>query len=72
MAIYTSTLVDYTVGSGVLLSLNSTTKGFRPPRLTTTEKNAIGTPVTGLMVYDTTLNKLCVYNGTAWQTITSV
>ena len=26
----------------------------------------------GLMVFDTTLAKLCVYSGSAWQTITSV
>jgi hypothetical protein len=52
------------------LSVESTTQGFRPPRMTTTEKNAIATPAAGLVVYDTTLNKLCVYT-TAWQTITS-
>jgi len=26
----------------------------------------------GLMVFDTTLAKLCVYSGAAWQTITSI
>jgi hypothetical protein len=55
-----------------LLTLNSTTQGFLPPRMTTTQKNAIGTPAQGLMVFDTTLVKLCVYNGTAWETITSI
>jgi len=69
LSIYSGT-ADTTVGAGVLLSLNSTTKGFRPPRVTTTQKNAIS-PVAGLMVYDTTLNKLCVYT-TAWETITSI
>jgi hypothetical protein len=54
-----------------LLTLSSTTKGFLPPKMTTTQKNAIVSPVSGLIVYDTTLNKLCVYT-TAWQTITSV
>ena len=38
---------------------------------TTTDKNAIPTPVAGLVVFDTTLLKLCVYNGTTWQTVTS-
>lgn len=28
-----------------------------------------GTPPTGLIIYDTTLNHLCFYNGTAWQRI---
>ena len=34
--------------------------------------NAIGTPAQGLMVFDTTLVKLCVYSGTTWETITSI
>ena len=39
--------------------------------VTTTEKNAL-TPAAGWVVFDTTLSKLCVYSGTAWQTVTSV
>lgn len=38
---------------------------------TTTEKNAIASPSEGMVVYDKTLHKLCVYTGAAWQTITS-
>lgn len=57
--------------TAALLHLSSTTKGFLPPVLTTTQKNAIGSPPAGLVVYDSTLNKLCVYTGAAWQTITS-
>jgi hypothetical protein len=53
------------------LQVDSTVRGFLPPRMTTAQKNAIATPAAGLMVYDTTLNKLCVYT-TAWETITSV
>jgi hypothetical protein len=49
-----------------ILTLASTTKGFLPPRMTTTQKNAITSPATGLMVYDTTLNLISVYNGTMW------
>lgn len=48
------------------LELVSTTKGFLPPRMTTTQKNAISSPASGLMVYDTTTNKLACYNGTTW------
>jgi hypothetical protein len=48
------------------LAVNSTTQGFLPPRMTTTQKNAITSPVAGLMVYDTTLNLISVYNGTIW------
>jgi hypothetical protein len=54
-----------------IVDIQSTTKGFLPPRMTTTQKNAIASPAAGLMVYDTNLNKLCVYT-TAWETITSV
>ena len=57
--------------ASAVVSITSTTRGFLPPRMTTAQKNAIGTPAAGLMVYDTTLNKLCVYT-TAWETITSL
>lgn len=53
-----------------LLDLKSTTKAFAPPRMTTTQKTAIASPTAGMVVYDTTLNKLCVYT-TTWETITS-
>jgi len=58
--------------TSALLDVTSTTKGFLPPRMTTTQINAIGTPAAGLIVYDTTLNKLCVRTAAAWETITSV
>jgi nitrogen fixation protein len=48
------------------LQINSTTQGFLPPRMTTTQKNAIASPAAGLMVYDTTLNVISYYNGTSW------
>jgi hypothetical protein len=65
------------IGSGSnvtssIFQISSTTQGFLPPRMTTTQKNAISSPAAGLMVFDTTLVKLCVYSGTAWETITSV
>lgn len=37
---------------------------------TTTERVALAA-VAGQLVFDTTLHKLCVYSGTAWETITS-
>jgi hypothetical protein len=61
-----------TPASASALEIASTTQGVRFPVMTTAQKNAIGTPVTGLVVFDTTLAKLCVYSGSAWQTITSV
>ena len=38
--------------------------------VTTAEKNALAAEA-GWVVFDTTLGKLCVYTGAAWQTITS-
>ena len=52
-----------------VLDLNSTTRGFLPPRMTTTQKNAIASPAAGLQVYDTTLNQMSYYNGTTWTNI---
>ena len=60
------------INASALLEVQSTTKGFLPPRMTTTEKNAIATPAAGLVVYDSTLNKLCVRTASAWETITSL
>jgi hypothetical protein len=51
------------------LQMSSTTQGFLPPRMTTTQKNAITSPSAGLMVYDTTLNLMALYNGTTWITL---
>lgn len=63
-----------TIETSAVLTLGSAgnNQGFAPPRITTGQKNAIVAPVAGLMVYDTTLNKLCVYTGAAWETVTSV
>ena len=49
-----------------LLDLTSTTKGFLPPRMTTAQRTAI-TAIEGLIIYDTDLHKLYVYDGTTWQ-----
>lgn len=58
--------------ASAILDAQSTTKGVRMPNMTTTQKNAISSPAAGLMVFDTTLAKLCVYSGSAWQTVTSI
>jgi hypothetical protein len=58
--------------ASAILDAQSTTKGVRMPNMTTTQKNAISSPAAGLMVFDTTLAKLCVYSGAAWETVTSI
>lgn len=49
-----------------VLELKGTTKGFLYPRLTTTQRNAISSPATGLSIYNTTTNTFNYYNGTSW------
>jgi hypothetical protein len=55
--------------NSAILAINSTTKGFLAPRMTATQKNAIATPATGLMVFDTDSAKYFYYNGSAWASI---
>jgi hypothetical protein len=59
---------DYTNvnDASALVEIQSTTKGFLPPKMTTTQKNAIASPASGLQVYDTTLNQMSYYNGSSW------
>jgi hypothetical protein len=49
-----------------ILQVTSTTQGVLFPRMTTTQRDAIATPATGLQVYNTTTNTNDFYNGTAW------
>jgi len=60
-----------TSNASAKVQIDSTTQGFLPPVMTTTQKNAITSPATGLIIFDSTLGKLCVFS-TTWQTITSV
>jgi hypothetical protein len=52
--------------SSAILHVTSTTKGFLPPRMTTTQRNAIASPAAGLIIYNTTDNKHQGWNGTTW------
>ena len=49
-----------------LLEMRSTDKGLLIPRLTTTQRDAITTPATGLMIYNSTTNSFNFYNGSTW------
>ena len=55
----------FTADASSLLQLDSTTKGFAPPQMTTTQKTAIS-PTRPILVFDTTLNQMSYYNGTTW------
>ena len=49
-----------------LLDITSTTKGFLPPRMTSTQRDAIASAPASLIVYNTTDNAISLHNGTAW------
>jgi hypothetical protein len=49
-----------------ILDVQSIEKGFLPPRMTTSDRNAITSPANGLVVYDTDEESLFLYNGTGW------
>jgi hypothetical protein len=52
--------------SSAILDVQSTAKGFLPPRMTTSDRIAIIGPANGLVVYDTNEESLFLYNGTGW------
>jgi hypothetical protein len=61
------------INASAKVQIDSTTSGFLPPRMTTTQKNAIGTPATGLIVYQTdSVEGLYVYSGASWKSLTMV
>lgn len=49
-----------------ILDLTSTSGGFLLPRMTSTQRDAIASPATGLLVYNTTDNKINRWDGAAW------
>lgn len=66
------TISQPTIDSSAILTLTSTSKGFLPPRMTTTQRDAIVSPATGLVIYNTTVNSLQLYNGSNWSTLGTV
>jgi hypothetical protein len=52
-----------------VLELQSTDQGFLPPRMTTAQRTAIGSPAEGLVVYDNGANALYLHNGSAWEEV---
>ncbi|CAB4137189.1 hypothetical protein UFOVP317_17 [uncultured Caudovirales phage] len=55
-----------TLDAAAQLQVDSITRGFLPPRMTTTQRDAIASPPNGLMLYNTTTNKLQVRAAGAW------
>ncbi|MBK6381723.1 MAG: hypothetical protein IPF72_19505 [Chitinophagaceae bacterium] len=59
---------DTPTNASVGIELNATDKAVLTSRMTTTQKNAL-TAVAGMVVFDTTLNQLSYYDGSAWVNI---
>ena len=63
-------VVDSALAAGLdsvaIAEWQSTTKGILFPRMTNTQRDAISTPPTGLLIYSTTDSELQQYNGSAW------
>ena len=49
-----------------ILDVKSTSKGFLPPRMTKTQRNAISSPAEGLLIYNTEGHRWEVFDGTYW------
>ncbi len=57
--------------ASAVFQIDSTARGFLKPRMTTTQRDAISTPATGLSIYNTTTNTEDYYNGTSWVSLQS-
>ena len=58
-----------TPAASALLDLTSTTQGALLPLMNTTQQNAISSPATGLMIWNTDSLSLFQYTGSAWQNV---
>ena len=60
-----------TASADAVVNIISTTKGVLIPRMTTTQRNAIGSPSTSLLIYNTTTTQYELYTGSTWQSLSS-
>ena len=63
-----SSVVDF--GDAGLVGIVTTNRFIIPPKLTDTQRGLIAAPQAGALIYNTTTNKLNVYNGSAWRAVT--
>jgi hypothetical protein len=66
---------SFTINPKAVLELESTTKGFLPPRMTADQQTTMGTTLPkGLVVYiiDGSATGLQIWNGTSWSTFVDV
>jgi predicted heme/steroid binding protein len=61
------------INASALFQMDSTTKGFLPPRMTAAQRVAISTPAQGLIVYQTdSVIGLYIYSNSVWRSLTMV
>ena len=63
--------VDFSLAGQSLTGTLANKMYMIPPKVTNTQRGNLAGLVAGAMIYNTNLNKLQVYNGSAWETITS-
>lgn len=61
-----------TPNASAKLDVFSTTKGFLPPRMTSSQRTDIPSPAAGLIVFDLTTNSIWYYDGSSWINTVSV
>jgi len=60
-----------TPAASAKLDITSTTQGLLPPRMTTTQRDAITSPAEGLVIYNTTTKGLEFKSSTGWVSLTT-
>jgi hypothetical protein len=63
---------DANLNTKAIVACVSTTKGFLPPVMTEAQRDAIAAPTVGLVIFNSTTNKLNVRGAAAWEVVTSV
>ncbi len=62
---------DSNPDSSAMLDVKSTDKGVLVPRMTTAQRNAINSPATSLLVFDTDEGSFYFYSGSSWVSLSS-
>jgi predicted heme/steroid binding protein len=61
------------INASALFQMDSTTRGFLPPRMTAAQRGAISAPAQGLIVYQTdSVIGLYIYSNSVWRSLTMV
>jgi len=70
LRVYQNEVIGSSLGApSAKLDIQGTNGGFLVPRMTTTQRNAIVSPATGLLVYNTTTGAFNWYTGASWSAV---